>query len=332
MIFHNPQYFWLLFLLLPLFFIKKPSGNSRGSLLYSSISLLLKPPKSWRAKGEALLPWLQILAVILLITALARPQVGVKQTMIHRQGIDIILALDVSTSMLAEDFIDQGQRVNRFQIVREVAGDFIQKRPQDRIGIVIFAGRPYILSPLTWDHEWCQKRLDEAYPGMIEDGTGVGSALMTAVNRLKDSSGKSKVIILLTDGNNNTGATPPATAAEVASSLQIIVHTIGAGSKGPVPYPVLDSFGQKSYQYSTFDLDEALLKEVSQKTNGQFFLATNTKTLKAVFNRIDKMEKTQIKMPDYRDYHELYPYFLSGALLLLILEFLLSHTVLRRLP
>ncbi|MGD8399349.1 MAG: VWA domain-containing protein, partial [Bacillota bacterium] len=318
----------LLLLLFPLVLAIKRS-RPRGAVRYPTVSHLQDIKPTWRVKYAPYLPWLTVTAAGLLIIALARPQVGRKELIVRQEGIDILLTLDVSTSMLAEDF-KRGQ--NRLDSVKEVTRRFIAKRPNDRIGMVIFAGRPYILSPLTWDHDWCQGRLAETKTGMIEDGTAIGSALATAINRLRESKAKSKVIILLTDGSNNAGAIQPQTAAEAAQALGVTIYTIGAGSQGLVPYPVIDKYGNKHYQQVQIDLDEDLLKSIAQTTRGQYFRATDSQSLRQIFAKIDRMQKTVIKMPQYLDYQDLYPYFLLGALMLLLAEAILANTVFRRLP
>ncbi len=303
-----------------------------GTILYSDTSLCKNAGTTWKIQGLEALPVMTALGLILLIIALARPQIGLKSSMIRREGIDIVMVLDVSTSMLAEDFKIGGNQTNRIEVVKMVAGDFIERRPNDRIGIVIFSGRPYILSPITWDHDWCINRLTEVKAGMIEDGTAIGSALATAVNRLRESNAKSKVIVLLTDGMNNAGQIMPEAAAEAAKAMGVIVYTVGAGSKGLVPYPVFDQFGRKFYQSLKVDLDETLLKKIATITKGHYFRATDAQSLAAIFHRIDKLAKTLMDVPRYREYLDLYPYFLIAALILLLTEIIFANTVLRRLP
>jgi Ca-activated chloride channel family protein len=329
MILQNPYYLLLLILLLPLAWAVTKKRRATGTIRYPTTSHLQDIKPTWRVSYSRYLPWLTVSAAFFIIIALTRPQVGMKEFLIRQEGVDIILALDVSTSMLAEDFA-RGQ--NRLDIVKKVTQEFIAKRPNDRIGMVIFAGRPYILSPLTWDHDWCEQRLAETKIGMIEDSTAIGSALATAVNRLRDSKAKSKVIILLTDGSNNAGSIQPQTAAEAAQALGITIHTIGAGSKGLVPYPVVDNFGNKHYQKVQIDLDENLLKSIAQTTHGQYFRATDSPSLQQIFQRIDRMQKTVIEMPKYLDYKDLYPYLLLFAIGLLLTEAILANTVFRRLP
>jgi Ca-activated chloride channel family protein len=328
MVLQNP-YYLLLLLFTPLAWVFLIKRRPVRAIRYSATCHLENIKPTWRVRYFPYLPWLTLGAAVLVIIALARPQIGLKQFLVRQEGVDLILTLDVSTSMLAEDFA-RGQ--NRLDIVKKVTKKFVAKRPNDRIGMVIFAGRPYLLSPLTWDHDWCSQRLAEIKTGIIEDGTAIGPALTTAVNRLRESEAKSRVIILLTDGSNNAGGIQPRTAAAAAKALGITIYTIGAGSHGLVPYPVVDQYGNKHYQNVRIDLDENLLQDIAQTTKGQYFRATDTPSLQKIFRRIDRMQKTVIEMPKYLDYKELYPYFLLAALLLLLAEALLTNTVLRRLP
>ncbi len=311
---------------------KRKFGKPRGAFYYSSTAIGQNIRATWKVKGLSILPWITLTGLAFMIIALARPEIGLKNAIVRHEGVDIVLALDVSTSMLGEDFQTAGRRTSRIDIVKEVASDFIAKRPYDRIGMVIFAGRPYILSPLTWDHDWSIERLKEVKAGMIENSTAIGNALVTAMNRLQESKAKSKVIILLTDGVNNAGEVAPETAADAAKALGITIYTIGAGSKGMVPYPFQDPWGHKVYQNVKIDIDDALLTKIAQKTGGYYFRATNTNTLKEIFNRINKMEKTKIEMPHYQEYLDLYPPLLILSLILLLGETVLSNTIFRRLP
>lgn len=329
--FENPL-FLLLMLIIPVMIYRLKFGACQGAVKYSAIAPVIGVKANWRVRLFKIMPWLTIVAVVLMVLALARPRIGLGKSRIRKEGIDIILALDVSTSMLAEDFKSGGKRINRLEIVKQVTRDFINRRPNDRIGVVIFAGRPYILSPLTWDHDWLNSRIDELQIGTIEDGTAIGTALTNGVKRLNESQAKSKVIILLTDGNNNAGEITPEVAAEAAKAYKVTVYTIGAGSKGLVPFPVIDAWGQKQYQMVEIDIDEELLQKVANTTGGRYFRATDTQSLKTIFQRIDRMEKTEAEMAKYSEYKELYPYILLGALGLLLLEAVLANTVCRRLP
>jgi Ca-activated chloride channel homolog len=275
---------------------------------------------------------LRLLALVLLVMALARPQHGMEMSRVRKEGIDIVMVVDVSTSMLAEDFELRGKRHNRLDVVKSVATQFIDDRPNDRIGLVVFAGRPYTACPLTLDHDWLARQFDRVRIGMIEDGTAIGAAIATGLNRLRDSTAPSRVMILLTDGVNNAGTLTPAAAAELATALEVKIYAIGAGSTGPVPYPRHDMFGRKVYQHVTIDVDDATLRQVAEATDGQYFRATDTASLQQVYTHIDAMETTSVEAPTYQVYHERYPWFAIPALLLVLGELVLGHTWLRVLP
>ena len=225
----------------------------------------------------------------------------------------------------------QSRQKEQLDVVKEVVKEFISNRFGDRIGVVVFAGEPYTLSPLTWDHDWLIRQLDNVKTGMVEDGTAIGSALITACNRLKNFEAESKMIVLLTDGVNNAGDVSPETAAEVAKTLGYKVYTIGAGTKGPVPYPV-ESFGRTIYQNVQIDIDDELLEMVAETTGGKYFRATDTKSLQNIYAEIDRLEKTELEMSKFTKYEDLYVFFIIPALILLVVEIILRETVFRRLP
>jgi len=276
--------------------------------------------------------FLRLASLVFIVFALARPQSPIKEERIETEGIDIVLALDVSGSMLAEDFTLQDKRTNRLSVVKEVVKDFIQERESDRIGMVVFASRAYTAAPLTLDYNWLLQNLERVKVGMIEDGTAIGSGLASALNRLKSTKAKSKIVILLTDGRNNAGKISPLTAAEAASSLGVKVYTIGAGTKGLAPFPVADFFGRTVYQKVKIDIDEDTLKEIAEKTKAKYFRATDTESLKKIYQEINKMEKTSIEERGYSQYRELFSLFLIPGLLLLLGEIILTNTVVRRFP
>ena len=255
-----------------------------------------------------------------------RPQKGLLNTKVQSEGIDIVLALDVSTSMLAEDFILNGQRYNRLHVVKEVVKEFIKKRKDDRIGLVVFSGRAYTQCPLTLDYGVLLQFLDRVEIGMIEDGTAIGDGIAAGVNRIRKTEAKSKVLILLTDGNNNAGRVDPQTAAELAKAVDVKVYTIGVGGKGRVPYPAQDIFGNKVYQWHNIQLDDQILQEIATITDGRYFNATDTKGLKEIYALIDKLEKTEVDLDVYMEYEELFKYFLLLALLFLLIEKVLRLT------
>lgn len=331
LIFKSPL-FLILLLLIPVIYWLRRKHRKDASLRFPSVGHLAQMPVTLKVKLEPVLPLLRLLALILLVIALARPELGVRKERVTEKGIDIMMATDVSTSMLAEDFTINGERYNRLDVLKKVLTDFIPRRLNDRLGMVIFAGRPYTLAPLTWDQEWLLQRVDGLKIGLVEDGTAIGSAIMTSINRLKESSAKSKVLILLTDGNNNAGNVQPEVAADAAKALGIKIYTIGAGSRGLVPYPVSDPFGRTVYQQVRIDVDDELLTKIAQKTGGRYYRATDTQELYKIYHEIDQLEKTEIEMNEFYRYKELFPLFILLALLLLGVEVTLQHTVMRRLP
>ncbi len=285
-----------------------------------------------RSKIGGFLVFLGLLGLGLLIVALARPRHGKGSSEIEASGIDIILTLDVSGSMEALDFELEGKPANRLEVVKNVVDKFVGQRPNDKLGMVAFAGRPYMVSPLTMDHEWLQKRLKEVRLHQVEDGTAIGSAIASSVDHLRDSQAKSRIIIMLTDGVNNAGAVNPLTAAEAAKALGIKIYTIGAGTQGEAPFPVQDAFGRTRLQNVKVEIDEKMLDEVAKATGGQSFRATDTNSLEHIYEAINKLETTTRKLKKYQHYDELYLYFLVPGLLILLLELVLSQTRFRRLP
>jgi Ca-activated chloride channel family protein len=285
-----------------------------------------------RSRIGGFLAFLGLLALGLLILALARPRHGKGSNDIEASGIDIMLALDVSGSMEAMDFKLKGEPVNRIEVVKDVVGKFVGQRPNDRIGMLAFAGRPYLVTPLTLDHEFVAKRLQDVKLGQVEDGTAIGSAIASAVSHLRDSTAKSRIIILLTDGVNNAGAVNPLTAAEASKALGIKIYTIGAGTRGDAPVPVRDAFGGVHLQTMKVEIDEEMLRQVSAATGGQSFRATDTGSLGKIYESINQLETTTRKLKKYQHYDELYLYFLIPGLGLLLLEMILSQTRFRRLP
>jgi Ca-activated chloride channel family protein len=275
---------------------------------------------------------LSVAGLALLAGALARPQLGRDETRVHREGVDIIVALDISGSMLAEDFTLEDKRASRLAAVKAVVSDFIKARPDDRIGLVLFAGRPYTQSPLTLDHGWLDQNLGRAEVGLIEDGTAVGSAVATAVNRLRASTAPSKFVVLLTDGQSNAGRVSPRTAADAAAALGIKVYTIGAGTRGVAPYPATDLFGNKVYRPMPVDIDEKTLEEIAQTTKARYFRATDTDSLREIYAEIDRAEKAPFEAPQFLDWRELYPWLAWPALVALLAEVALGATWLRKLP
>jgi len=328
--FANP---WLLLFLLtlPILAILRGAKGAAPAVIYSSLAPLRDLGRSRRSKAGGWLTTLLLLALGAFIVALARPQLGRTLTHVEASGIDIMLALDVSRSMLAEDFTIGNQRANRLEAVKQVTEKFIQGRQNDRIGIVAFAGRPYLVSPLTLDHDWLLQNLERIRIGLVEDGTAIGSAIASASNRLKDREAKSRIVVLLTDGDNNAGKVSPATASEAAKALGIKVYAIGAGTRGYAPIPV-QIYGRTVYQNVKVEVDEATLKEIANKTDAKYYRATDSKSLEGIFAEIDKLEKSTVQMSHYKEVRELFPWAVGFGGALLTLHILLGQTWWRRLP
>lgn len=318
-------YFLLLIPLLSLWYWKKHKKNT-PDVTFSSLGIFsgLKPTLKERIKH---LPFvLRMIALALLIVALARPQTFSTGEDVYTEGIDIAMLLDTSGSMLAEDF-----KPNRLEAAKDVIDEFVEGRTTDKIGLVIFASQSFTQCPLTIDYSVLRNLLDEIKSGMIEDGTAIGTAIANGVNRLKDSDAKSKVIILLTDGVNNSGEIDPVTAAQIAETFDIRIYTVGVGTKGEAPYPVQTPWGTR-YQNVPVEIDEATLTQVADITGGKYFRATNNKKLKEIYAEIDKLEKTRVEITSYRNAKELFYGWIGGGLLLLLLEFGIVRTYLRGLP
>lgn len=325
---------WLLLLLLLVPVIALLAGRRGASpaVVFSSLEPFHGIGRVRKSRAGALLLSLFLLGVSLLLMALARPQLGRTISRVQASGIDIILALDVSRSMYAEDFVIGGQRANRLDAVKQVTQKFIEARPHDRIGIVCFAGRPYLVSPLTLDHDWLLQNLDRIRIGLVEDGTAIGSAIASSSNRLKDRDAKSKIVVLLTDGDNNAGKITPITAAEAAVALGIKIYTIGAGTRGYAPIPVQDNYGRTVYRNIKVEVNEPMLKQIAEIGSGQYFRATDAASLENIYEQIDKMEKSTVELSQYKQYRELFPWFVGAGAALVALGTVLGETVWRRIP
>jgi Ca-activated chloride channel homolog len=321
----------LLLLLLPVLAILRGATGSAPAIRFSSLEALRTLGRKRRARAGGFLLGLLLLALAALIGAAARPQQGRTLTHVEASGIDIMLTLDVSKSMLAEDFTIGEDRANRLEAVKQVAEKFIEGRPNDRIGITAFAGRPYLVSPLTLDHDWLLENLKRLRIGLVEDGTAIGSAIASSSNRLKDRDSKSRIMILLTDGDNNAGKVSPATAAEAAKALGIKVYSIVAGTRGYAPMPV-QMGNQIVYRNVRVEVDEETMKQVAKITEAQFYRATDSKSLTRIFEDIDKLEKTKVEMSQYKEVRELFPWFAGVGGALLGLQMLLAQTFWRRVP
>lgn len=325
--FANPGYLWFL-LLLPLmilfYFLRRNKVNA--NLQVSTLSGILAGPKSWKTYLRHLLLVLRILAIGMLILVLARPQSTSSWENVSTEGIDIVLALDISSSMLAEDF-----KPNRLEASKDVAMEFIAGRPDDRMGLIVFSGESFTQCPLTTDHAVVMNLFQDIQSGMIDDGTAIGLGLANSISRLKESTAKSKVIILLTDGVNNQGEIAPLTAAEIAKTYGIRVYTVGVGSIGNAPYPFKTAFGVQ-YQNVPVKIDEEVLREIANMTDGKYFRATNNEKLREIYKEIDALEKSKIEVREVSRKTEEYSLWALLALIFIGLEILLGLTILRTNP
>ena len=335
---------WILWILVPLYLAWlagwlavraiERHGRASAALRFSSIKTLKQIRPSLTLRLRRWVEGLRIIAIALLVVAMARPQTGRKESKVSSEGIDIMLAIDTSGSMKALDLdIDKpiGKRRNRLEVVRGVVEKFIQKRENDQIGMVVFGQDAFTQCPLTLDHGIVATFLEQVEIGMAGDMTAIGPGIGTAVNRLKKSSAKSKVIILLTDGRSNAGALSPKQAAEVAKSFGIKIYTIGAGALGKAPF-IVDSLFGKQIVYDDVDIDEATLKEVAEVTGGAYFRAEDSTALEKIYDHIDAMEKTEVEMKAYLEYNERFGWFVMPAVGLLLAEIVLLGTRFRKIP
>lgn len=329
--FLQPEWFWLLGLL-PLVLLWRGRRGPVAAIEYSDVSLARDAARRGRSRVGVLAWLLPILAGALMIVGLARPQRAHGRTEVTANGIDIVLGLDVSGSMQALDFQIENDRVNRIEVVKSVVSKFIDERPDDRIGIIAFAGAPYLVSPITLDHDWLQQNLERVAVGGADDGTAIGSAIAAGVNRLRLTQAKSKVIILLTDGVNNTGKISPIAAAEAARAMGVKIYTIGVGVRGDAPIPIHDAAGNTRIITARVDVDEKTLQAVADETGGKFYRATDTTSLQKIYEQINRFEKTAQTVRKFEHTEELYPWALIPALGILGFSLLLQQTRLRRLP
>jgi len=329
--FLQPEWLWL-FALLPIVLLWRGRRGPVAAVEYSDVSLAREIAGRGRSRVGWLLWLLPILAAALMIVGLARPQRAHGRTLITANGIDIVLGLDVSGSMQALDFQVDNRRVNRIEVVKSVVSKFIDERPDDRIGIIAFAGTPYLVSPITLDHDWLQQNLERVAVGSADDGTAIGSALAASVNRLRLTQAKSKVVVLLTDGVNNTGKISPLAAAEAAKALGVKVYTIGVGVRGDAPIPVQDAAGNRRLVMAKVDVDEKTLQAIADQTGGKFYRATDTDSLGRIYEQINRLERTAQTVQKFEHTEELYPYAVIPALAILGFSLLLQQTRLRRLP
>jgi Ca-activated chloride channel homolog len=329
--FLQPEWFWLL-TLLPLVMLWRGRRGPIAAVEYSDVGLAREVARSSRSRIAGWTWLLPILAGALMIIGLARPQRTHSRTEVTVDGIDIVLGLDVSGSMQALDFSIDRHRVNRIEVVKSVVSRFIEERPNDRIGLIAFAGAPFLVSPITLDHDWLQQNLERVSIGSVDDGTAIGSAIAASVNRLRMTAAKSKVVILLTDGVNNTGKISPLAAAEAAKSMGVKIYTIGVGARGKAPIPVKDDAGRMHLIMAEVDVDERTLQAIADETGGRFYRATDTDSLQNIYEEINGFEKTAQTVQKFEHIEELYPWALIPALAILGFGSLLQHTRLRRLP
>jgi Ca-activated chloride channel family protein len=328
----NPWLLWLLLLLPFLALLRSARGNA-PAVLFSSVETLRTLGKPRRSRAGAWFLGLFLCSLGVFILGLARPRLATVSSRIEASGIDIMLALDVSRSMLAEDIVIGREQGNRIEAVKKLTAEFIAGRPNDRIGITAFAGRPYLVSPLTLDHDWLARNLERLRIGLVEDGTAIGLAIASSANRLKDrKDAKTRIVVLLTDGDNNAGKIAPIAAAEAAHTLGIKIYTVGVGSEGMASIPVPLPDGRTVYQQIPVQVDEPSLREIAKIGEGQYFRATDARSLQRIFEQIDQLEKTKVELSSSTSYVELFPWFVKAGLLLLLLSVLLHLSVWRGIP
>ncbi len=308
------------------YYLYKFKGG-KAAITISSIAAVKNAPKGMKYYLRHCPFVLRILAISMIIVAIARPQSASDNQTISTEGVDIILSLDISTSMLARDL-----KPDRMNAAKDVATKFILDRKSDRIGLTIFAGESFTQSPLTTDHASLINLLNQVRDGIIEDGTAIGSGLATSVNRLRESNSKSKVVILLTDGENNRGQITPLTAAEAAAAMGIKVYTIGVGSRGTAPTPAIDAWGNTTFVQAKVEIDEETLQQIADITGGRYFRATDNQSLSNIYDEINSLEKTKIDVENFTIYSEQFMSFVLIALLLLVAEILVRHLYLRQIP
>ena len=328
------RYPWILLLLLlvPVLAWLRGATWRRPTLRFSDGATLRRLPESWAARASRFLPILYGFGLAFLVLALARPQRGLAESRVRTDAVDIVLVVDVSTSMRALDFSTALKRMDRLDAVKEVLSQFIRARPNDRMGLVAFAAMPYTSAPLTLDHGWLLQQVERLQTGMIEDGTAIGDAIASGVNRLRESRARSKLVVLLTDGLNNRGHMSPDNAAQAAKALGIRVYTVGAGSSGLVEIPVQDPFGGTHLVRQRMEMDEEGLKRIATTTGAEFFRARDFNSLQKVYSQIDRLERTEIDVEQYTQFEERFPFFLLFAMFALGAEKLLAMTRLGRLP
>lgn len=324
--FAYPLFFWLLLLIPVMVWWNYRTGRG-SSVQVSSLQGLKGLPVSWKVRLRPLLPVLRIIAFTALVTALARPQTSNTSESIDSEGIDIVLSIDISGSMLAEDL-----RPNRMEAAKRTAMQFVDSRISDRVGLVIFSGESFTQCPITTDHAVLKQQIMQIRSGLLQDGTAIGMGLATGVDRLRSSKAKSKVIILLTDGVNNTGLVDPLTALEIAKAYKVKVYTIGVGTIGKAPFPTTMADGNVQMQMTDVQIDEPLMRKIASETGGKYFRATDNASLQNIYQEIDKLERTKVEITSYKRFTEHFFPFAMIALAALLLEVVLRYTLFKRLP
>jgi Ca-activated chloride channel homolog len=331
----NHPYCLLLLLALPVLSWLSGRRGKPPAFVYSSTQLVRGLLNVTKSQSGSFLLALRWAALALMIVALSQPRLTKSETRVSASGVDIVVAIDLSGSMLSQDFVVTGKRVNRIDMAKAVLEKFIEKRPADRIGLVAFASQAYIAAPITLDHDFLLRNLERLKIGSIDQNqTAIGSGLSTAINRLRDLKSKSKIVILMTDGQNNAGKVAPLTVAEAAQTLGIKVYTIGVGMRGKAPMPVgRNPFtGETVYEWQPVDIDEDTLQKMADMTKGKYYRADNAEKFQAIYAEIDKLEKTEADVKKYAHHQELFAWLISPGLGLVLLEVLLRHTIWRRLP
>jgi Ca-activated chloride channel family protein len=317
-------YFLSLLVLLPLAAWLKGKRGSPPAFLYSSVNLVEGLTGLRRSRAGAFLAALRWLALAAFIVALAQPRLAKNTTEVKASGIDIVVALDLSGSMQSGDYIENGNQKSRFNMAKDVLEKFVKERPDDRIGLVVFAAQAFIASPMTLDHDYLFDNIDRLEIGTInQDSTAIGDGLTTALNRIRNLKSKSKIIVLMTDGANNSGKIDPITATEAAQALGVKIYTIGLGNR---------EYVERMGYPDSYLPDEETLQKIAQMTGGKFYRGDNAEKLRNIYDEIDKLEKTEAVINKYTEYKELFPWLILAGALLLILEILLGQTIFRRLP
>lgn len=329
--FLQPQWFWA-FTALPLLLLWRGRIGPVAAVEFPDVSLARQIARRTRSRIGNLSGLLPICAAALMIVGLARPQRTDSSTVVTANGIDIVLGVDVSGSMQALDFLIDHRRTSRISVVKSVVSRFIDERPNDRIGLIAFAASPYLVSPLTLDHDWLLQNLERVNTGIGDDGTAIGSAIAAAVNHLRTTTAKSKVFVLLTDGVNNSGKIAPLAAAEAARAFGVKIYTIGVGVRGKAPVPIRDQTGKIQIVMADVDVDETTLQTIASETGGQFYRATDTDSLQKIYEQINRYETSAQSVQKFEHVEELYEWALYPALGILGVWLLLQQTVFRRLP